>query len=241
MNTLNPFQLLHFASSALTNRPAKNMPTFFPQSQKPQYLCFPPLKKINIWQLSYVFAVFLIFLCFWHCQHTLQYAAVPLVTFWNSFARNTSSQRIELACIIYTVDSYEFCAFSRILLLILLFRWVRPMCRMSQFCDMLLFFVLPLYTLAWILLMVKKNLHFLTDQAYFYGYYFSSVSCSIITKCICHIQIGYLCSLAEYQSFPEPETGFWASSYTDKNRNCNLSQVFAGAIPAMDTTLKIAE
>lgn len=116
LNTLNPFQLLHFASSALTNRPAKNMPTFFPHSQKPHYLCFPPLKKINIWQLSYVFSVFLISLCFWHCQHTLQYAAVPLITFWNSLARNASSQRIELACIIYTVDTYEFCTFPSILL-----------------------------------------------------------------------------------------------------------------------------
>lgn len=114
---------------------------FFSHSQKHQYLCFPPLQKINIWQLSYVFAVFLISLCFWHCQHTLQYAAVPLVTFWNSVARNASSQRIELACIIYIVDSYEFCAFPRILLLI-------PMCRMSQFCDMLPFFVLLLHSLA---------------------------------------------------------------------------------------------
>lgn len=98
------------------------MPTLFPHSQKSQYLCFPPLKKINIWQLSYVFAMFLISLWFWHCQHTLQYAAVALVTFWNSLARNASSQRIELACIIYTVDSYEFCAFPRILFLIFLFR-----------------------------------------------------------------------------------------------------------------------
>lgn len=112
MNTLNPFQLLHFASSALTNRPAKTCQHFF-LTFKNLCLCFPPLKKINIWQLSYVFAMFLISFCFWHCQHTLQYAAVPLVTFWNSLARNASSQRIELACIIYIVDSCAFCAFPR--------------------------------------------------------------------------------------------------------------------------------
>lgn len=56
----------------------------------------------------YVFAMFVISLCFWHCQHILQYAAVPLITFWNSLARNASSQRIELTCIIYTVYGYEF-------------------------------------------------------------------------------------------------------------------------------------
>lgn len=56
----------------------------------------------------YVFAMFVISLYFWHCQHILQYAAVPLITFWNSLARNASSQRIELTCIIYTVYGYEF-------------------------------------------------------------------------------------------------------------------------------------
>lgn len=81
----------------------KTLQHFFLTLKKPQYLCFPPLTKINVWQLSYVSAMFLISLCFWHCQRILQYAAVPLITFWNSLARNASSQRIELACIIYTV------------------------------------------------------------------------------------------------------------------------------------------
>lgn len=100
VNILNPFQPLCLASSDMQK--ILNI-FFFLTLKKTQYLSFPPLKKINFWQLSYIFAMFLISLCFWHCQHILQYAAVPLIIFWNSLTRNASSQRIELTCIIYTV------------------------------------------------------------------------------------------------------------------------------------------
>lgn len=141
---------------------------------------------------------------------------------------------------LHCVQSYKFSAIPSILLLIFLFIWVILMWGMSQFCNTFHFFVLLLRIWAETLLMARKILHFLTDQAYRYGYYFSSVSCSITNKYICHIQVRYLCSLPQYQSFSEAETGFWASSYADKNRICNLSQVFAETIPAMVTTLKTA-
>lgn len=60
---------------------------FFLSLKKPQYLHIPPLKKISVWQLSYVFALLLFSLCFWHCQYILQYAAVPLIIFWSTLAR----------------------------------------------------------------------------------------------------------------------------------------------------------
>jgi len=79
---------------------------------------------------------------------------------------------------------------------------------MSQFYDTFHFFVLVLRTLSETLLMAQQILHFLTDQAYRYGYDFSLVSCSIINKRMCHIQVGYRCALAQYQSFSEAEMGF---------------------------------
>lgn len=139
MNTLNPFQALHLAASAPVNRHAKTTPACLLTLKNPQYLCFPPLKKINVWQLSYVFAVFLISFWFWRCQHILQYAAVPLITFWNSLTRNASAQRTELPCTFYTVYSYEFWAFPSILLLMFLFRWVILTCEMFRFCGVSLF------------------------------------------------------------------------------------------------------